>query len=171
MTEEEQLALALQMSMSGLMEGDMQPMETEGPTATDQVSTTRMFSCHLVTVQVNIYTMSCSCIYTQTHVHVPHHSPSPHTNTLCTLIQMHTTHIRSFIHTQGYGEVMDDEDEDDEEGMDELMQNPEFLHSVLSSLPGVNPEEALQNLEQMKDNKKVELRVQLVWQGRRGDQV
>jgi hypothetical protein len=46
---------------------------------------------------------------------------------------------------------MDDEDEDDEEGMDELMQNPEFLHSVLRSLPGVNPEEALQNLEQMKD--------------------
>ena len=46
---------------------------------------------------------------------------------------------------------MDDEDEDDEEGMDELIQNPEFLHSVLSSLPGVNPEEALQNLEQMKD--------------------
>lgn len=67
----------------------------------------------------------------------------------------------SFIPLQGYGEVMDDEDEDDEEGMDELMQNPEFLHSVLSSLPGVNPEEALQNLEQMKDqqqqkdNKKV----------------
>ena len=54
-------------------------------------------------------------------------------------------------HTQGYGEVMDDEDEDDEEGLDELIQNPEFLHSVLSSLPGVNPEEALQNLEQMKD--------------------
>ena len=54
---------------------------------------------------------------------------------------------------------MEDE-EDDDEGMDELMQNPEFLHSVLSSLPGVNPEEALQNLEQMKDqqkdNKKVE---------------
>ena len=46
---------------------------------------------------------------------------------------------------------MDDEEEEDEEGMDELMQNPEFLHSVLSSLPGVNPEEALQNLEQMKD--------------------
>ena len=38
MTEEEQLALALQMSMSGLMEGDMQPMETDVPTATDQVS-------------------------------------------------------------------------------------------------------------------------------------
>ena len=57
----------------------------------------------------------------------------------------------SFTPLQGYGEVMDDEDEDDEEGMDELMQNPEFLHSVLSSLPGVNPEEALQNLEQMKD--------------------
>ena len=31
------------------------------------------------------------------------------------------------------------------------MQNPEFLHSVLSSLPGVNPEEALHNLEQMTD--------------------
>ena len=46
---------------------------------------------------------------------------------------------------------MEDEEEDDDEGMDELMQNPEFLHSVLSSLPGVNPEEALQNLEQMKD--------------------
>ena len=53
--------------------------------------------------------------------------------------------------TQPYGDVMDDEEEEDEEGMDELMQNPEFLHSVLSSLPGVNPEEALQNLEQMKD--------------------
>ena len=39
MTEEEQLALALQMSMSGVMDGDMQPMETEGPTTTDQVST------------------------------------------------------------------------------------------------------------------------------------
>ena len=37
MTEEEQLALALQMSMSGLMEEDMQPMETEGPSAADQV--------------------------------------------------------------------------------------------------------------------------------------
>ena len=72
---------------------------------------------------------------------------------------MHLSYL--LILLQGYGEVMDDEDEDDEEGMDELMQNPEFLHSVLSSLPGVNPEEALQNLEQMKDqqqqkdNKKV----------------
>ena len=39
--------------------------------------------------------------------------------------------------------------EEGEEDMDELMQNPDFLRSVLSSLPGVNPEEALQNLEQM----------------------
>ena len=45
----------------------------------------------------------------------------------------------------------------------EMLQNPEFLHSVLSSLPGVNPEEALQNLEEMtkvvedqKDQKKRE---------------
>lgn len=33
--------------------------------------------------------------------------------------------------------------------MEELMQNREFLESVLSTLPGVNPEEALQNLQQM----------------------
>ena len=37
--------------------------------------------------------------------------------------------------------------EDDE--MQELMQNKEFLESVLSSLPGVNAEEALQNLQEM----------------------
>ena len=47
--------------------------------------------------------------------------------------------------------MMEEDEEDDDEGMDELIQNPEFLHSVLSNLPGVNPEEALQNLEQMKD--------------------
>ena len=46
---------------------------------------------------------------------------------------------------------MEEDEEDDDEGMDELIQNTEFLHSVLSNLPGVNPEEALQNLEQMKD--------------------
>ena len=40
---------------------------------------------------------------------------------------------------------MDDADDD----MNELMQNRDFLRSVLSSLPGVNPEEALQNLEEM----------------------
>ena len=39
------------------------------------------------------------------------------------------------------------EEEDEEEA--ELMQNKEFLQSVLSTLPGVNPEEALQNLEEM----------------------
>ena len=93
-------------------------------------------------------------MHAQTHMHNSHMQNS--------LSHMHTlTYTHTHTHTQGYGEVMDDEDEDDEEGMDELMQNPEFLHSVLSSLPGVNPEEALQNLEQMKDqqqqkdNKKV----------------
>ena len=75
------------------------------------------------------------------------------------------TLVHSHTLTQGYGEVMDDEDEDDDEGMDELLQNPEFLHSVFSSLPGINPEETLQNLEhvkdqqQQKDKKKVESRV------------
>ena len=38
---------------------------------------------------------------------------------------------------------------DDDADMEELMQNREFLESVLSTLPGVNPEEALQNLQQM----------------------
>ena len=65
--------------------------------------------------------------------------------------------------SQGYGEVIDDE-EDDDEGMDDLMQNPEFLHSVLSNLPGVNPEEALQNLEQMKDQQqKDKKKVQVIF--------
>ncbi len=39
--------------------------------------------------------------------------------------------------------------EDDDIEMEELMHDREFLESVLSTLPGVNPEEALQNLEQM----------------------
>ncbi|XP_041346749.1 26S proteasome non-ATPase regulatory subunit 4-like [Gigantopelta aegis] len=37
------------------------------------------------------------------------------------------------------------EREEEDVEMQELMQNKEFLQSVLSSLPGVNPEEALQN--------------------------
>ncbi len=43
-------------------------------------------------------------------------------------------------------ETAGDRDDDD---MNELMHNRDFLRSVLSSLPGVNPEEALQNLEEM----------------------
>ena len=42
-----------------------------------------------------------------------------------------------------------EEGEEEEEDMETLMQNPDFIRSVLSSLPGVNPEEAMQNLEQM----------------------
>ena len=41
------------------------------------------------------------------------------------------------------------EREEEDVEMQELMQNKEFLQSVLSSLPGVNPEEALQNLQEM----------------------
>ena len=33
--------------------------------------------------------------------------------------------------------------------MEALMQNKDFLQSVLSTLPGVNPEQALQNLREM----------------------
>ena len=33
--------------------------------------------------------------------------------------------------------------------MEELMQNKDFLQSVLSTLPGVNPEQALLNLKEM----------------------
>ena len=33
--------------------------------------------------------------------------------------------------------------------MEELIQNKEFLESVLSTLPGVNPEQALRNLREM----------------------
>ena len=36
-----------------------------------------------------------------------------------------------------------------EEEMKELMKNKEFLQSVLSTLPGVNPEQALLNLQEM----------------------
>lgn len=39
------------------------------------------------------------------------------------------------------------EEEDTE--MEDLMQNKEYLQNVLRTLPGVNPEEALHNLEQM----------------------
>ena len=39
----------------------------------------------------------------------------------------------------------------DDDEMSELMSNRDFLRSVLSTLPGVNPEEALQNLEEMAD--------------------
>lgn len=39
----------------------------------------------------------------------------------------------------------------DDDDMSELLSNRAFLRSVLSSLPGVNPEEALQNLEEMTD--------------------
>ena len=38
----------------------------------------------------------------------------------------------------------------DDDDMQELMGNREYLESVLSSLPGVNPEEALHNLEEMR---------------------
>ena len=44
-------------------------------------------------------------------------------------------------------EVAQSEDAD----MQDLMQNKEFLQSVLSSLPGVNPEEAMQNLQEMSE--------------------
>lgn len=46
------------------------------------------------------------------------------------------------------GEGMEEEEEVGSDAAD-LMQNKEFLQSVLSNLPGVNPEEALQNLEEM----------------------
>lgn len=44
---------------------------------------------------------------------------------------------------------MEGGEEDDDIEMEELMQDRDFLESVLSTLPGVNPEEALQNIEQM----------------------
>lgn len=43
-----------------------------------------------------------------------------------------------------------------DDDMSELMSNREFLRSVLSSLPGVNPEEALQNLEDMTEQQEEE---------------
>ena len=68
------------------------------------------------------------------------HTLHMHTNTNIIYIPLSPPHTRTHTHTQA-----DDPDDED------LMQNPEFLHSVLSSLPGVNPEEALHNLEQMTD--------------------
>ena len=47
------------------------------------------------------------------------------------------------------GEGMEEEEEVVGSDAADLMQNKEFLQSVLSNLPGVNPEEALQNLEEM----------------------
>lgn len=44
----------------------------------------------------------------------------------------------------------------DDDDMSELMSNRDFLRSVLSSLPGVNPEEALQNLEEMTEEQEGE---------------
>ena len=46
------------------------------------------------------------------------------------------------------GEDGKEESTNDEE-MQALMQNKDFLQSVLSNLPGVNPEEVLQNLQDM----------------------
>ena len=52
--------------------------------------------------------------------------------------------------TSGGGDQpMDDDVTGEDDDMNALMQNRDFLRSVLSSLPGVNPEEALQNLEEM----------------------
>ena len=48
--------------------------------------------------------------------------------------------------------------------MEELMQNKEFLESVLSTLPGVNPEQALRNLREM-----TEASTSAQAQGQRGD--
>ena len=50
---------------------------------------------------------------------------------------------------EGEGEEGDVQMLDDDE-MQQLMGNREYLESVLSSLPGVNPEEALHNLEEMR---------------------
>jgi len=45
-------------------------------------------------------------------------------------------------------------DEDNDDDMDALMQNPDYIRSVLSTLPGVNPDEAIQNYEQMEEMEK-----------------
>ena len=42
----------------------------------------------------------------------------------------------------------------DDDEMSELIHNQDFLRSVLSTLPGVNPEEALQNLQEMTEQQK-----------------
>lgn len=53
------------------------------------------------------------------------------------------------METEGGGGESVVETGGEEDEMQELMQNKEFLESVLSSLPGVNTEEALQNLQEM----------------------
>lgn len=122
MTEEDQLALALQMSMAGMMEEeeeDQQLMETG-----EQVEIT-IIVCRTSPTLKNYFSDSP---YFARHSHM---CITPSWN--------FSQHDADHTHTQGGGE----------EGDEDLMQNPEFLHSVLSSLPGVNPEEALHNLEQM----------------------
>ena len=52
------------------------------------------------------------------------------------------TYTHTHTHTRLYIDTMQEE-------MEELMQNKEFLQSVLSTLPGVNPEQALLNLREM----------------------
>ena len=44
---------------------------------------------------------------------------------------------------------MEGASEEEDTEMEDLMQNKEYLQNVLRTLPGVNPEEALHNLEQM----------------------
>ena len=56
----------------------------------------------------------------------------------------------------GGGEQPMDEATGEDDDMNELMHNRDFLRSVLSSLPGVNPEEALQNLEEMAEQQEQE---------------
>ena len=67
---------------------------------------------------------------------------------VCDLLQSTLTYLLLQPVTRKNDEGMEEEDEGAEEEA-ELMQNKEFLQSVLSTLPGVNPEEALQNLEEM----------------------
>ena len=64
---------------------------------------------------------------------------------MCDLLQSTFTYLLLQPVTRKGDEGMEEEDEEEAE----LMQNKEFLQSVLSTLPGVNPEEALQNLEEM----------------------
>ncbi len=52
------------------------------------------------------------------------------------------------------GEQQAMEEGEDDDGVEDIMQNPDFIRSVLSSLPGVNTEEAIQNLEQMEEMEK-----------------
>ena len=57
---------------------------------------------------------------------------------------------------KGAGSAAAEQPEGSEDDMSELMSNRDFLRSVLSSLPGVNPEEALQNLEEMTEQQEEE---------------